>query len=221
MTPWSYSSIKTFEQCPKKYHHTRVLRDVRDEGGTAALYGKEAHTAAEEFLRDGTPMPGRFQFMEEAVNAFAEFEGDKHVELEMGVKRGEQGFEPCSFSDPDAWWRGIADLVIDQGERAFINDWKTGKNARYADTKQLDLLAGATFLHFPKVKKIKAALTYVVSGDFIQKEHRVELLDSYLGVFNAALEQLEAAHETGVWNAKSSGLCGWCPVEQCPHHRRR
>lgn len=218
---WSYSSIKTFEQCPKKYHHTRVLRDVKDEGGTAALYGKEAHTAAEEFLRDGTPMPGRFQFMEEAVNAFAEFEGEKHVELKMGVKKGEQGFEPCSFSDPDAWWRGIADLVIDQGERAFINDWKTGKNARYADTKQLDLLAGATFLHFPKVKKIKAALTYVVSGDFIQKEHRVELRDSYLGVFDTALEQLEAAKASDVWNAKSSGLCGFCPVVSCEHNRGR
>jgi hypothetical protein len=159
--------------------------------------------------------------MEEAVNAFAEFDGEKHVELKLGVRKEEQGFEPCSFDDPNAWWRGIADLIIDQGTLAFVNDWKTGKNARYADTKQLDLLAGATFLHFPKVKKIKAALTYVVSGDFIQKEHRVELRDSYLGVFDTALERLEAAKASDVWNAKSSGLCGFCPVVSCEHNRGR
>jgi hypothetical protein len=218
---WSYSSIKTFEQCPKKYYHTRVVRDFVDVGGPAAQYGTDAHKAAEDYLRDGTALPGKFRFMEEAVNAFAEFDGEKHVELKLGVRKEEQGFEPCSFDDPNAWWRGIADLIIDQGTLAFVNDWKTGKNARYADTKQLDLLAGATFLHFPKVKKIKAALTYVVSGDFIQKEHRVELRDSYLGVFDTALERLEAAKASDVWNAKSSGLCGFCPVVSCEHNRGR
>jgi hypothetical protein len=30
-------------------------------------------------------------------------------------------------------------------------DYKTGKNAKYADMKQLDLMAGAIFVHYPEV----------------------------------------------------------------------
>ena len=25
---WSFSSLKTFQQCPKKYYHTKVAKDV-------------------------------------------------------------------------------------------------------------------------------------------------------------------------------------------------
>jgi len=218
---WSYSSIKTFEQCPRKYHHTRVLKDVVDVAGDAATFGVEAHLAAEEYIRDGSPMPDKFKFMEEAVAAFSAFDGEKHAELKMGIRKNEQGFQACSFDDPDAWWRGIADLVVDQGEQAFVNDWKTGKSARYADVKQLDLLAGATFLHFPNVVKVKSSLAFVATGDLIRKIHHIEHLDTYLGVFDNALDQLQIAHDTGVWNAKPSGLCGWCPVDKCEHHRLR
>ena len=41
MTAWSYSSITLFEQCPKKYYHTRVAKDFKDEDSTATIYGKE------------------------------------------------------------------------------------------------------------------------------------------------------------------------------------
>ena len=48
MTAWSYSSIKTFDQCPKKYFHLKVIKDVKDTMGPEAIYGTKAHTAAED-----------------------------------------------------------------------------------------------------------------------------------------------------------------------------
>jgi hypothetical protein len=50
MTAWSYSSIKTFEQCPKKYFHLKVVKDVKDEAGLKQQsMGPTLHEAAEHY----------------------------------------------------------------------------------------------------------------------------------------------------------------------------
>lgn len=217
---WSYSSIKTFEQCPKKYYHLRVAKDYADTGGAAAKYGEEAHKAAEEYVRDGAPMPPKFKFMEPVVQTLSAVNGDKHTEIKLGVRKLPDGdYEPCDFFASDVWWRGIADLLILDGERALLVDYKTGKSARYADTKQLDLMAGAVFVKHPEVTRIKSALAFVVSGELVTKNHTRELTHSYLNVFEPQLERLAVAHANDVWNPRSSGLCGYCPVESCIYHR--
>ena len=117
--------------------------------------------------------------------------------------------------------RGVADLVIINGDTAFSVDYKTSKNANYADTKQLDLVAAGIFLHFPKVKVIKSALAFVISKDFIKKEHNFLHKTAYLAQFQFDLERIAKATETGVWNAVSGPLCGWCPVKTCHNYRER
>jgi hypothetical protein len=221
MTAWSYSSIKTFDQCPKKYFHLKVAKDVKDDPGEAAIFGTDAHEAAELFIKDGTPIPDKFKVMRPTVEALAKFSGVKHTELKLGVRKTDAGFESCGFFDKDVWWRGIVDLLITNSTVGYMVDYKTGKNAKYADMKQLDLMAGAIFVHFPEVKKIKSGLAYVVSNEFPSKVHHRDKLDEYMSVFDTQLDQLDAAIENGVWNPKSGPLCGWCPVESCEHWRQR
>lgn len=218
MTAWSYSSIKTFDQCPKKYYHLRIAKDVKDEPGEAADYGSAVHLAAEEYIRDGKPIPDKFAYMRPIVERLAALPGDKYAELKLGVTRD---FEPCDFFAKDVWWRGIADLLVIDGHRAWCVDYKTGKSARYADTKQLDLLAGAVFTHFPHVMTIKSSLIFVVSGDLIPKKHMITERSEYLSVFNDELARLDAAMDSGVFNPKSGPLCGWCPVVDCAHWKPR
>lgn len=218
MVAWSYSSIKTFEQCPKKYFHLKIAKDVQDNPGTAAIYGTAVHAAAEEYVRDGTPIPEKFAYMRPIVERLEKLPGEKHCELELAVRKD---LSPCGFSDPDAWWRGIIDLIIINDNRAWMVDYKTGKSARYADTKQLDLMAGAVFVHFPNVLAIKSSLMFVVSGELIAKKHVLTERDQYMSVFNEQVENLEASIENGVWNPKSGPLCGWCPVTSCAHWKPR
>lgn len=219
MPAWSYSSIKTFEQCPKKYYHLKVAKDVKDEPGEAADYGTAVHEAAEFFIKNGTPIPDKFGYMRPVVERFAALPGDKLAEIKLGIRKDGDTYHPCEFFDKDVWWRGIADLLIIDGHKAYCIDYKTGKNARYADTKQLDLLAAAVFLHFPDVVYIKSALVFVVSGELVNKTHVRTERNTYLSVFNEQLDQLETAMANDVWNAKSSGLCPWCPVKECPNWR--
>lgn len=218
---WSYSSLKTFEQCPKKYYHLRVAKDVKDEGSEATIYGQEVHKAAEDYIKLGTPIPKKFVFLQDICDAFNIIDGEKHCELKLGVKRTPTGYEPCGFFDTGVWWRGIGDLVIINGTLAFSIDYKTSKNAKYADMKQLDVLAAALFTHFPQVERIKSALVFVVSGEFIHKEHEAHLRDSYFSTFDEGLDRLAVAQESGVWNANSGPLCKFCPVTSCEHNRKR
>ena len=68
MITWSYSSIKTFDQCPKKYYHLKVAKDVKDTGSDATIYGQEVHKAAEDYIKFGTPIPAKFKFVEPVVS---------------------------------------------------------------------------------------------------------------------------------------------------------
>ena len=217
---WSYSRINTFKSCPKKYYHLNVKRDVKDKGNAATYYGNEVHRAAEHYIKEGTPIPPKFKFLQRPLDVINKIEGEKHCEIRMGIAKEEEDYSPTTFFGDDVWWRGIADLLIVNGEKAYLIDYKTGKNAASADTKQLDLLAAATFTHFPAVEVIKSALVYVVSNDFIRKEHTAELRKSYFTVFDEELDRLEVALEEGVWNAVESGLCKFCPVTSCEHNRK-
>jgi CRISPR/Cas system-associated exonuclease Cas4 (RecB family) len=221
MTTWSYSSLKTFEQCPKKYYHLRVVKDVKDEGSEATQYGQELHKAAEDYLKDNTPIPPKFAYIQQVVDAIKEIPGEKHCELKLGVKRTDTGYEPCGFFDKDVWWRGIGDVVVVQDDVAFSLDYKTSKNAKYADMKQLDILAAALFTHFPQIKKVKSALAFVVSNEFIHKEHFADMRDSYFATFEPELDRLATAEESGVWNTNTGPLCKFCPVHHCEHNRRK
>ena len=221
MPAWSYSSIKTFEQCPKKYFHLKVAKDVVDESGPEAVYGTEVHLAAEEFIRDGKPIPEKYGFMQPIVERLAKFPGDKRTEMKVGLRKTDYGYEPCSFFDKEVWYRGIIDLLIVNGKRAHLLDYKTGKNAKYADMKQLDLMAGAVFIHYPEVEEIKSGLLYVVSNEFPKKVHVREKLNTFLSVFDDQLDRLNDAMENGIFNPKSGPLCGWCPVVECAHWKPR
>jgi hypothetical protein len=159
--------------------------------------------------------------MEPTLDALNRMQGDKHTEFEMGVRKTNDGYLPTSFLDQNAWYRGIADLLIVNGEKGWLTDYKTGKSARYADERQLDLMAGAAFVHFPQLTKIKSSLLFVVSNEVIVKTHYAQFRDLYLSVFDDQLRRLEVAKETNVWNPVSSPLCGWCPVIECAHNRKR
>lgn len=215
---WSFSSLKTFEQCPKKYYHTKIAKDVVESDTTATLYGKTAHTVAEEYIRDDKPIPPQFEYMQGTLNALNQLEGEKLCEVKLGLTKE---LEACEFHAPDVWWHGIADLVVLNEEKGLAHsaDYKTSKSARYADTKQLDLVACGLFAKFPKINKVKSALIFTVSKEFVKSEHYREMMPKYLEQPTKDVARIEAALENGVWNPIQGPLCKFCAVKQCEYNR--
>ena len=161
---WSYSSMKLFEQCPRKYFHLRVAKDVVEPESDAMHYGTRFHEAAEFYMRDGTPLPDYFNFAKQVLDSLRQIKGEKFCEYEMGIT---SDLEPCGFKDERVWYRGIADLLIINREKgeARVIDYKTGKSAKYADPDQLELMSLCVFKHFPEVKKVKAGLLFVIANE--------------------------------------------------------
>jgi len=62
---WSYSGITLFDQCPKKYYHLRVAKDITEPASIAMMYGTDVHEAAELFIRDGTALPEKYSYLVE------------------------------------------------------------------------------------------------------------------------------------------------------------
>ena len=217
-TTWSFSSLKTFQQCPRKYFHIKEAKDVVDKPHEAALYGSAVHKAAEDHMRDGTPVPKKYGYMEPILDVLKNISGERHCELELGLT---EDLSPCGFHAEGVWWHGIIDLLIVDKEKqlAHMVDYKTSKNAHYADTKQLDYMAVAVFAHFPEVTRIKSALLFVVSNDIVKKSHEVSLKREYIQPAVVDLDRLQKARETGVWNPIRGPLCRFCPVKTCEHNR--
>jgi hypothetical protein len=121
---------------------------------------------------------------------------------------------PCDFHDEDRWVRGIADLVIVNGDCAFIVDYKTGSK-KYPDPKQLRLMSLMAFTHFPDIQKIKAGLLFVMHNAFVTEEYHRRDMDKSWGMFEQPLKRLENSYETDVWQPNPTPLCGWCSVDSC------
>lgn len=215
---WSFSSLKTFQQCPRKYYHTKVAKDVKEPDTKATLYGKEMHLVAEEYIRDGKPIPAAFSYLEPTLKMLAAIPGEKHCEVKLGLTRD---MKACDFDAPNVWWHGIADLVIIDEEKGLAHsvDYKTSKSARYADTKQLDLVAAGIFAKFPKIKKIKSALVFVVSKEFVKADHTKENELQYMAQVVPDVDRINAAINTNVWNPVSGPLCKFCAVKDCEYNR--
>lgn len=214
---WSYSSLGLFQQCPRKYYHLRVAKDYVEPENEHMLYGKMVHEAAEFHIRDGVPVPEKFSFLTPVLDVLKAIPGDKYCEYKMGLTRD---LEPCDFFDKDnVWFRGVADLLIINGGLAHIVDYKTGKSAQYADTKQLELMALAVFKHFPTVEKVKAGLAFVVCEEFVKSNYDKEKSPEMWLRWVQETDKLAAAYENNVWNAKPNFTCRkFCVVKDCEHN---
>ena len=212
---WSYSSLKEYQNCPKKYHEIRVLKNYTVKETEQMRYGTEVHKALEDYVRDGVELAKNYQRFKPFVDKLISIPGEKYCEYEMALTYNR---EPCDFKSEDRWVRGIADLVIVDGDYAFIVDYKTGSN-KYPDPKQLRLMALMLFTYFPDVQKIKAGLLFVMKNSFVSEEYLRKDMDKSWAMFEQPLKRLETSYDNNKWQANPTPLCKWCPVQSCEFNR--
>lgn len=211
---WSHSALKDYESCARKYYEVTVLKKHKFQETEQTRYGKELHKAAERYVKGG-PLAAQFSFMQPTLDALKAKRGTKHTELQLAL---DVNLKPCKWFDKElVWVRGIIDLLILDGDVAWVIDYKTGSN-KYPDKDQLDLMALLTFAHYPEVKKVNAGLLFVVKETMTKHKVEVENAESIWWDYRERVAKIEAAHTNNVWNPTQSGLCPWCPVKTCEFH---
>ena len=215
---WSYSTLNLYQQCPKKYYHLKVAKDVKEAPSDAIAFGNKIHKIAQEYVESDKPIPAEYvQAMQAPLDKLKAMPGEKYCENKLGLT---EDLKPCGFFDKKVWWRGIADIIILQDDTALTVDYKTGKKSQYADLKQLEILALALFKHYPHIKKVKAGLMFFFADDFVKDLYTVDQQDELWGPWVSDVGLLEDSVNSGVWNAKPNFTCrGYCPVTSCAHNQ--
>jgi CRISPR/Cas system-associated exonuclease Cas4 (RecB family) len=214
---WSFSSLKEYVNCPRQYQELKVLKRYEKKATEQMLYGTVVHKACEDYVAEGKPLEKNYLRFKPVLDSLVAIPGTKYPEYQMALTPDKQ---PCEFGDAGRWVRGIVDLLIVDGDHAFIVDYKTGSN-RYPDPKQLKLMALMTFAHFPEVNKIKAGLLFVMHESFMDEEYTRDQIPKLWKYFESDLERLNHSYENDVWQANPTPLCGWCPVKSCEFHKER
>jgi len=217
MIKWSFSGYKDYENCAKQFYEVRVARNFIKQDTPQTLYGKEVHTACENYVRDGTPLAKNYLRFKPTLDALKEIPGTKYLEHKMALRLDKSA---CEFDSPDYWVRGIADYLNVDGDIAHVADYKTG-SARYPEPKQLKLMALMTFEHFPKVERVNGGLIFLLHNVFIYEYYEREDIPKMWDAFAGTLSRIQTSYDTGKWNPNPTGLCGWCPVDTCTFHRKR
>lgn len=211
---WSYSKLKNFASCPKRYYNVDIAKAFKEAPSEALTYGDELHKAFQNRIGKGKPLPKGFEQFEDHCVRLLGVGGTQKVEQKLAITK-ELG--ACEFFAKDAWFRSIADFLTIKGSVALVIDYKTGKVLE--DSEQLALMAECVFSHYPEVQAVRAEFWWL-KDDAVTREdfRRHQRKDTWARVLPRVLE-LKHAHDTMEFPPKPGFLCRkWCPVASCPHH---
>lgn len=208
---WSFSVIKDFETCPKKYYEEKVIKRYPFVQNDAARYGDEVHKAIEKYIKDGKPL-GEHKRFKKVVDTILAKPGEFLPEQKMALTPEKK---PVSWFGKGVWVRGMSDLTVIRDKYTLVLDWKTG-SAKYPDPGQLEVMALLTWRLYPEVDKIKAALVFLLHNKMFTEEFTREDEERLWAKWHKKVERLEKAHHAKSFPPKQNGLCRkWCPVEHC------
>ena len=217
MVKWSFSGLKDFVNCPRQYSEVKIKQNFTKGVTQQMQYGTDVHKALEEYVRDNKPLPDFYARFKKTVDVLKEIPGERYVEYKMALREDRSA---CDFNANDYWVRGIVDLMIIDGDTAFVTDYKTG-SAKYPDPRQLKLMALMTFAHFPQVNIVKGGLIFLLHNAFVTEDYTRTNTANYWTSFLPDLARLKVAHETDVWMPNPTPLCGWCPVSTCVFYKEK
>ena len=212
---WSYTALSDFETCPRRYYLTRVAKKVVVPQTEATLWGNEVHKALELRLTERKALPEGMRQWEPLVETIANKGGKVEAETKMALNRN---LRPTGYFDQDVWVRGITDVTVIKGDKAFIGDWKTGKPK--PESSQLKLTAAMVMAFKPFINTVVNAFVWLKPNTVTSETFKREDIPTIWQEFTPRVRRIEIAHEEDKFPPRPSGLCRqWCPVgrELCEH----
>lgn len=231
---YSFTSIKEFHQCPKRWYENRILKRWEFKETEATKFGTRVHKALEEaaLANRGEPaatLPyslSMYQPLADAIQSAKEQGNVVVPEQVIGMTYDGKGV----LGRTDIWWAndvkiaGICDITILTPDYSYakLGDYKTG-SSKYPDMEQLDLMALLTFTEYPTVQTIEAMLMFVKEGTtyparpkVYQRSDMAEINSTFDG-YIADIENHKAQNHFP--DNGGNPLCGWCVVEDCPFYQ--
>lgn len=217
VSSWSYSALKTFEECPYRIYIQRIKK-IPEPPSPAADRGTAIHKLAEQYIKGelGEFPPELVKFKDDFDELRALFI-DAKVEVE-----GEWGFsidwEAVGWMVPQTWARIKLDAMVHQDETsARVIDFKTGKKFgnEIPHAQQCLLYAIAAFFRFPLLELVQTELWYLDKGErTIRSFTRTEAMQFAPGFHQRGIKMTTCENFAPT---PSKDACRWCPYGKGEH----
>lgn len=214
---WSFSRLKAFEDCPRRYDETAVKKAWGEEESDQLIKGDLIHKAMATALRNNSPLPLEYRIYQEWVDKVARTKGELLVEDQCQWAITNE-FKPTPWFAKNVWLRAVADAVKIDTEVALVVDWKTGKSSN-GDPVQLTLTSLMMLLHFPTLQCVRSDFIWLQEDhQTTQVVYREEAADHWAEIMPRAAK-LQKATEKDSFPPTPGRFCKkWCPVKSCEHN---
>lgn len=216
----SYSSLKTWRDCPRLHREKYVNKSVKDKGSPATQRGTRIHKNLEisikynsenigEGISTGPRTKDVLKFFRENYEKArrGDAPGSVVTEHKIAINRDK---EQVPFFDSNAWLRGVMDaswFTTPTWDKVFAVDWKTGQYR--VDPLQADVT------HYLLKNAMKSS---IIKFAFVFVEHDIIHDATPEHDPGPSIEQMIADVETDLSKEaepRPGWMCRYCPVTWC------
>jgi hypothetical protein len=210
----SYSGLETFKRCKEQWKK-KYIDKIATEKSVAMERGIKMHETISGFTEDDScrrikrssepvTIPARlvgvpgFPYLMDIFSRHAEDE--LYPELMWAIKP-DMSF--CAFDDPQAWFRGVIDLVAVTDTEVVVYEYKTGTTEASVSQPQLYSMIAARL--FPG-KPVVAYMVYLERGDGILLIPQ----RSYSDIESELVAKAKEVEAEKVYAGTVGSHCYWC-----------
>jgi hypothetical protein len=214
VTTWSYSALKTYEECAYRTYISRVKK-IQEPSGPAAERGTAIHQEAEDYII-GTigELPKSLEKFKDDFEELRQLFIDAKCEVE-----GEWGFTMdwavTGWMTKDTWARIKLDACVNEDDNSLrVIDFKTGKRFgnEISHGQQALIYAIAAFLRYPDAEIIKTELWYLDKNEKAERTYtRTEAMAYFPSWHQRAIAMTTATSFPPNPNKTS---CRWCSFKE-------
>lgn len=214
MVALSYSRLKMFRDCPRKFYHMSVAPKgsedyLSDFQGKQGREGSKLHRVFEMRIKHNRALDPEFANFEPILKPIADGAAGAEITVEQPWAWTAE-LEECDWFSKQAWFRVKCDLTVIHPERARMCDWKSGKV--YVDTFQLKINSAFLMLRRPTVQTVDAELYWLNHDDITRETYFREEVPEIFDEILAEAAKIEKNKVLSYWPEKPGNLCAWCPV---------
>ena len=175
-------------------------------------WGNEVHSAMEQRISGGKPLPESMRHHEPLAKPFAD-RGAK-AEMKLAISYVGQPMDFWGKSQMQIFVRGKLDCVVLHGARAYMADFKTGK--RREDPFELEVGAMLLKARYPNLQTIVGTYIWLKEND-VGKVHDLSDVNATFRKCHGIAKDIE---QDRTFEKRPGPLCSWCDVLSCEHNRK-
>jgi ATP-dependent exoDNAse (exonuclease V) beta subunit len=200
LTAYSFSSISTYLQCPRRFEAQYIDKRVKDAGSAASLHGERVHKQAELYIKGESDDLPEQRPKDNILDVLRKLGAE--AELKVAVS---YDFEPRDFWAKDVMLRGLVDVKFRTRDGVCIIDWKSGK--KRDNSLQGSFYAAMMSAYHPG-ERVQVVFDYLDKGRCPPIDYKPKMRDEVRSL-------VEMVDGTTAYPPRPTPLCGWCPVADC------